>query len=94
MANGSNNWKRFAAAGVAVLGLAVFTGVALASAPSATTGPTTTVDSTTATVTGNVAPGGQATTWYVEYGTGTSYGSKTAAKSAGSGSAAVAVSAV
>ena len=93
MANGSNNWKRFAAAGVAVLGLAVFTGVALASAPSATTGPTTTVDSTTATVTGNVVPGGQTTTWYVEYGTGTAYGSKTAAKSAGSGSAAVAVSA-
>ena len=42
---------------------------ALASAPTATTGPTTTVGSTTATVTGTVAPGGQATTWYVEYGT-------------------------
>ncbi len=89
----AHNPKRFIVAGAAVLGLAVFTGAALASAPSATTGPTTTVGSTTATVTGSVAPGGQATTWYVEYGTATSYGSKTTAKSAGSGSAAVDVSA-
>ena len=38
-------------------------------------------------------PDGQATTWYVEYGTSTSYGSKTANVSAGSGTANTAVSA-
>jgi len=72
--------------------LAVAT-VALAAAPSATTGPTTAVGAAGATVTGTVDPGGQATTWYVEYGTSTSYGSKTASASAGSGSSAVDVSA-
>jgi hypothetical protein len=72
--------------------LAVVPGAARAAAPTATTGPTTVVGSTTATVTGTVVPGSQATTWYVEYGTSTSYGSKTAAKSAGSGSSPVNVS--
>ncbi len=81
-----------AAAG-AVAALVVFTGAAVAAAPIATTGPATVVGSTTATVTGTVDPGGQSTTWYVEYGTSTSYGSKTAAKSAGSGSSATGVSA-
>ena len=82
------------------LALAVLAGSALASAPSATTagpsattGPATVVGSTSATVTGSVNPGGQATTWTVEYGTSTSYGSKTTAKSAGSGSSTVSVSA-
>ena len=42
---------------------------------------------------GTVNPGGQATTWYVEYGTSTSYGSKTASVSAGPGTANIAVSA-
>ncbi len=67
--------------------------VALAAAPSATTGPTTAVGPAGATVTGSVDPGGQSTTWYVEYGTSTSYGSKTASASAGSGSSAISVSA-
>src|SRR5581483_3817385 len=35
-----------------------------------------------ATVTGSVNPGGQSTSWYVEYGTSTSYGSKTATSGA------------
>ena len=68
-------------------------GAAAAAAPSATTGPVTAVGPTTATVGGTVNPGGQATTWYVEYGTSTSYGSKTANVSAGSGTANTAVSA-
>ena len=71
----------------------VGSGAAAAAAPSATTGPVTAVGPTTATVGGTVNPGGQATTWYVEYGTSTSYGSKTANVSAGSGSANTAVSA-
>jgi phosphodiesterase/alkaline phosphatase D-like protein len=65
---------------------------AIASAPSAATGPVSSVGGTKATVTGTVNPGGEATTWYVEYGTSTSYGTKTAAKSAGSGSSSVSVS--
>lgn len=64
-----------------------------ASAPTAITGPVSTIGPTSATVTGTVNPNGQATTWYVEYGTSTSYGSKTSAKSAGSATANVAVSA-
>jgi hypothetical protein len=43
------------------------------------------VRETTATLNGSVNPNGQATTVYFEYGTSTSYGTKTAAKSVGSG---------
>ena len=60
--------------------------------PTAITGPVTAVGPTTATVSGTVNPNGQATTWYVEYGTSTSYGTKSANVSAGSGTANVAVS--
>ena len=70
-----------------------FAGAAAAAAPSAITGPVTSVGPTTATATGTVNPNGQATTWYVEYGTSTSYGTKTANVSAGSGTANTAVSA-
>jgi len=50
------------------------------------------VGPTTATVSGSVNPNGTATTWHVEYGTTTSYGTPTAGVSAGSGTASVAVS--
>jgi len=70
-----------------------FAGAAAAATPSAITGPVTSVGPTTATATGTVNPNGQATTWYVEYGTSTSYGTKTANVSAGSGTANTAVSA-
>jgi phosphodiesterase/alkaline phosphatase D-like protein len=76
-----------------VVVLAVFAGRADAAAPTATTGPTTAVGSTTASVTGTVDPGGLATTWHVEYGTSASYGTSTAAKSAGSGATPAGVSA-
>ena len=76
-----------------LLVLAFSPGSALAAAPTATTGPTTAVDSSTATVTGTVDPGGLSTTWHVEYGTSTAYGEKTSSVSAGSGSSAVNVSA-
>jgi hypothetical protein len=66
---------------------------AAASAPSATTGPVTAVGTTTATVSGSVNPNGIATTWYVEYGTSTNYGSKTSSASAGSGTSSISVSA-
>ena len=87
----ASNRLRWTVGSVALLALA-FTSVALAAAPTATTGPATVVGSTSATVGGSVDPHGQATTWWVEYGTSTSYGSKTAAANAGAGPAAVSVS--
>jgi hypothetical protein len=65
---------------------------AAASAPTASTGPVTAVGPTTATVSGSVNPSGAATTWHVDYGTSTSYGSTTGAANAGSGTTSVAVS--
>jgi phosphodiesterase/alkaline phosphatase D-like protein len=83
---------RLATAGATLLLVLLAGPAAAASAPSATTGPVTTVGPTSATVTGSVDPNGTATTWYVEYGTSASYGTKTPPASAGSGTAAVAVS--
>jgi hypothetical protein len=81
--------KRNMLAAVAASGVALvlFGGVARAAAPTATTGPATAIGATTATVTGTVSPGGLATSWYVQYGTTTSYGSQTAKANAGSGTA-------
>jgi hypothetical protein len=62
------------------------------STPVAVTTPATSVSLTSATLNGTVDPNGRATTWYFEYGTSTSYGSKTAEKSAGAGSSTVSVS--
>ncbi len=76
-----------------VLIAAVAGGASTVAAPSAITGPVTSVGPSTATVTGTVNPNGQATTWYVEYGTSTSYGTRTGNVSAGSGTANTAVSA-
>jgi hypothetical protein len=66
---------------------------AVTAAPTAITGPVSAVGSTSATAGGTVNPGGQATTWYVEYGTSTSYGKQTASKSAASGTTNAQVSA-
>jgi hypothetical protein len=79
-----------AAAALAAAGVGT---AASAAAPTAITGPVTSVGPTTATVTGTVNPNGQATTWWVEYGTSTSYGSKTATVNAGSGTGGSAVTA-
>jgi len=75
---------RTLAAAVAVLALVVVP-QALAKQPTATTGGATSVGATTAVVTGKVDPGGEATSWYVEYGATTSYGSRTDTRSAGNG---------
>jgi hypothetical protein len=78
----------------ATLVLATVAGPAsAASAPTATTGPLSAIAPTTATVTGAVNPNGEPTTWYVEYGQSTSYGSRTGGVSAGSGTSASTVSA-
>jgi hypothetical protein len=82
---------------VAIAALAVAASLAAgpaaaATAPAAATGPVTAVGPTTATVSGSVNPNGATTTWYVEYGTSTNYGSKTATANAGSGTSSVAIS--
>ena len=51
---------------------------AVAAAPVAITGTVSAIGGTTATLNGTVNPAGAATDWWFEYGTSTSYGSKTA----------------
>lgn len=63
------------------------------SAVEAVTSPATNVTLVSATLNGSVNPFGHATTWYFEYGTSTSYGTKTPLQSAGSGTTTTAVSA-
>jgi len=63
------------------------------SAVEAVTSAATNVTLTSATLNGSANPFGHATTWYFEYGTSTSYGTKTALQSAGSGTSSVNVSA-
>ncbi len=61
--------------------------------PVVQTGSAQGASTTGVTLTGSVNPGGNATNWYFEYGTSTSYSAKTTAKSAGSGTAPTGVSA-
>lgn len=60
-----------------------------ASAPSATTRGPSSIGPTTTHLNGTVNPNGQATTWYFEFGTSASYGTKTAARGAGAGTRSV-----
>jgi hypothetical protein len=55
-----------------------------------TTGGASSVNATSASVDGSINPNGKATTVYFEYGKTTDFGSKTASKSVGSGTTAVA----
>jgi hypothetical protein len=72
---------------------ALTAGSALASGkPFVETEPASAVEETTATLNGVVNPNGAETKYYFEYGTTTSYGSKTAEVSAGSGISNVEVS--
>ena len=65
--------------------------LATSSAVEAVTSPATKTTLTSATLNGLVNPRGHATTWYFEYGTSKSYGTKTALQSAGAGTSAVTV---
>ena len=60
--------------------------------PGATTSAASSIGSTSATLNGRVDPNGRATTYLFEYGTTTSYGTKTPSASAGSGEPATNVS--
>jgi hypothetical protein len=62
-------------------------------APVAVTSSAASVTVSSATLRGSVDPNGRVTSWYFEYGTSTGYGSRTPAKSAGSGTTAAGVSA-
>jgi phosphodiesterase/alkaline phosphatase D-like protein len=77
---------KLVAAALLSLALTGGAGAGTVAAPTAITGPVGAVGAKTATVTGTINPGGQSTTWFVEYGTSTSYGSKTGTLSAGTGS--------
>ncbi|HYB25793.1 MAG TPA: hypothetical protein VEF89_04195 [Solirubrobacteraceae bacterium] len=63
-----------------------------ASEPVVATGTATAITATSATLNGTVNPEGQATSYFFQYGTTTSYGSETATAAAGSGTASVNVS--
>jgi hypothetical protein len=62
---------------MAVVALAAPMATANAAAPSASTGGATSVTSTSATLTGQVNPNSEATTFYFEYGTTNAYGART-----------------
>jgi hypothetical protein len=84
------------AAALLLAGLVLLPGgsgvAAVLAAPTAITGPVSAVGPTSATAGGTVNPRGQATSWYFEYGTSTSYGKRTSSRSAGSGGTNVQVS--
>jgi phosphodiesterase/alkaline phosphatase D-like protein len=90
--------RRFAALGVVTLSLFASAGplaaTSLAAAPTATTGTTTNIADTRATLNATVNPGGEETSYSFQYGTTTDYGRQTRLTSAGNGSADRAVSAV
>ena len=61
------------------------------SPPTVVTGAASAVGPSAATLGGSLNPNGRSTSWSFEYGTTTSYGSKTSSRSAGSGTATLAV---
>lgn len=65
---------------------------ALAAAPAVTTGAPSGLSPTAATVSGSLNPNGRVTTWYFQYGKTKSYGNRTTAQDAGSGTKRVPVS--
>jgi hypothetical protein len=83
---------RFLASASVVAIALLLVSAAQAEAPAAVTGAPTSIGARSAILTGRVDPGGEATSWYVEFGKTATYGSRTAARSAGNGTAAVDVS--
>ena len=59
--------------------------------PRVTTDAASSVTPTSARLNGTITPNGQATSWYFDYGTTTSYGTRTPVRSAGSGTGATRV---
>jgi hypothetical protein len=71
---------------IAAIAFSLAVGTATAASPAAVTGGVTNVSTSSARLTGSVDPNSEATSWYFEFGTTSSYGTKTATQSAGSGS--------
>ncbi len=80
------------AAAAALLALAGGAAAVTPLPPNVTTKAASSITSTSAKLNGTINPASQSTTWYFEFGTTTSYGTKTASKDAGSGSRNVDVS--
>jgi len=77
---------------VVVVSNALLAGVAMGAAkPTTHTGTASSVTQTSADLHGTVNPNGSSTTYYFEWGTTTSYGSKSSVKSAGNGNKVVTV---
>jgi hypothetical protein len=79
------NGKTFGATLVAALVFLVTAGVAIGAVPAVVTNPASAISNTSARLNGSVDPNGEATTWYFEFGTTTSYGTKTANTGGGAG---------
>jgi hypothetical protein len=81
--------RRFAALGVVTAALFASAGplaaTSLAAAPTATTGTTTSITDTRATLNATVNPGGEETSYSFQYGPTTDYGRQTRLTSAGNG---------
>ncbi len=74
---------------VAAIAFLLFVPGATAAPPTVVTKDASAVSANSAKLHGTVDPNREATAWYFEFGTSTSYGTKTTVKSAGSGSKAV-----
>jgi hypothetical protein len=77
--------KALAALFLAALTVGLLAGSAQAASPAAVTGNVSNLSTTSARLNGSVDPNGESTGWYFEFGTTTSYGTKTATQNAGSG---------
>jgi hypothetical protein len=88
----ANRWAA-AMAATTILGLSAFAGTAMAAVPGVTAQAPTGVTAAGATLHGRVNPRSLATTYFFQYGPTVAYGARTAAAEAGSGAAAVSVSA-
>ena len=87
--------RSFVVSGTVVAMLLALTvaGSQAASTPTVTTGSSSSVTSSSATVSGTVNPNGTATSYAFQYGTSTSYGQQTSSQSAGSGTSSASVTA-
>ena len=84
--------KGLGALGLSAIVLGLLPGAALAARPAATTGGAANVTFQSARVNGTIDPNGEATSYYVQYGTSRAYGTETAPVAVGAGGNPVRVS--
>src|SRR4051794_16256318 len=83
--HGESSWRASCSNAVMHLAALLLTAVLAQAAPTATTGPSESVTTGSAVVTGTVNPGGTPTTYHFDYGTSSAYGLRTPDVDAGSG---------